>query len=184
MDILHNTYPLFTWPSVDFLLTTYPPLFVHVFIECSLIDILIAWWSRWIWGIYGWGSYGRLWRLVWAKICQKSRGWYDERRWGRNGVFCNSQQRKMGWKHYGKGNKDSEITLKGPSFPWFGESWHVSGFHMRWTAEPLWNNENKCCMNELKFWEVSRNPKPSKFWKFQLAQFPESSGEKKLQNEV
>ena len=29
VDILHNT-----WPSVDFLLTTYPPLLVNVVIEC------------------------------------------------------------------------------------------------------------------------------------------------------
>ena len=34
---------------------------------------------------------------------------------------------------------------------------------------PLWNNENKSCLNELKFWEVSQNPKRSKFWKCQLS---------------
>ena len=34
MYILHTTYPLCTWPSMDFLLTTYLPLLVHVVIEC------------------------------------------------------------------------------------------------------------------------------------------------------
>ena len=23
---------------------------------------------------------------------------------------------------------------------------------------PIWNDENKSCLNELKFWEVSQNP--------------------------
>ena len=36
MDILHITYPLFTWSSLDFLLTTYLSLLVHVVIECPL----------------------------------------------------------------------------------------------------------------------------------------------------
>jgi hypothetical protein len=30
VDILHKTYPLFTWPGMDFLLNTYLPLLVHV----------------------------------------------------------------------------------------------------------------------------------------------------------
>ena len=37
VDILHSTYPLFTWPCMDFLLTTclptYLPLLIHVVIE-------------------------------------------------------------------------------------------------------------------------------------------------------
>ena len=33
MDLLHTTYSLFILPSVDFLLTTYLPLFVHVVIK-------------------------------------------------------------------------------------------------------------------------------------------------------
>ena len=33
VNILHTTYPFFTWPSVDFLLTTYLPLLVHIIIE-------------------------------------------------------------------------------------------------------------------------------------------------------
>ena len=32
----------------------------------------------------------------------------------------------------------------------------------------LWNNENKSFLNVFKFLEVSRNPKPSKCWKFVL----------------
>ena len=34
---------------------------------------------------------------------------------------------------------------------------------------PLWNNENKNCLNELKFWEASENHKSSICWKFQLS---------------
>ena len=34
---------------------------------------------------------------------------------------------------------------------------------------PLWNNENKSCLNELKFWEASENHKSSICWKFQLS---------------
>ena len=33
VDILHTIYPLFTWQNVDFLLTTYLPLLVHIVIE-------------------------------------------------------------------------------------------------------------------------------------------------------
>ena len=32
-NILHGTYSFFTWPSVDFLLTPYPPNIVYVVIE-------------------------------------------------------------------------------------------------------------------------------------------------------
>ena len=32
-----------------------------------------------------------------------------------------------------------------------------------------WNNENKSCLNELKFWETSKNHKSSISWKFQLS---------------
>ena len=113
-----TTYPLESGQLGTFRITPTlylrdQPLLVNVFNECSLIDILIAWWSRWIWGIYGWRSYGFLRRLVWAKICQKSSGWHDERRWGRNGGFCHSQQRKMGWKLYGKFK-----TWPKPNFIW------------------------------------------------------------------
>ena len=34
---------------------------------------------------------------------------------------------------------------------------------------PIWNNENKSCLNELKFWEASENHKSSLCWKFQLS---------------
>ena len=34
---------------------------------------------------------------------------------------------------------------------------------------PLWNNENKSCLNDIKFWEVSQNLKTSRFWKLQLS---------------
>ena len=34
---------------------------------------------------------------------------------------------------------------------------------------PPWNNENKSCLNELKFWEASENHKSSICWKFQLS---------------
>ena len=37
----------------------------------------------------------------------------------------------------------------------FGRFW-VFGFFQR---SPLWNNENKCCLNYIKFWEVLGNPK-------------------------
>ena len=33
---------------------------------------------------------------------------------------------------------------------------------------PLWNNENKSCLNELKFWEAPEIYKSSICWKFQL----------------
>ena len=33
VDILHKTYPLFTWPRMDFLLNTYLPIPVHVGFE-------------------------------------------------------------------------------------------------------------------------------------------------------
>ena len=36
VDILHKTYPLFTWPGMDFLLNTYLPLLVHVGFEWPL----------------------------------------------------------------------------------------------------------------------------------------------------
>ena len=34
---------------------------------------------------------------------------------------------------------------------------------------PLWNNRNKSCLNELKFWEASENHKSSICWKCQLS---------------
>ena len=34
---------------------------------------------------------------------------------------------------------------------------------------PLWNNENKSCLNDIKFWEVSGNLKTNQFWKLQLS---------------
>ena len=34
---------------------------------------------------------------------------------------------------------------------------------------PLLNDENKSCLNELKFWEGSQNPKWIKFWKCWLS---------------
>ena len=34
---------------------------------------------------------------------------------------------------------------------------------------PLWNNENKSCLNKLKFWQASENHKSSTCWKFQLS---------------
>ena len=39
VDILHNTYSLFRWPSMEFLLTTHPPLLVIVVIEWPLINL-------------------------------------------------------------------------------------------------------------------------------------------------
>ena len=36
-------------------------------------------------------------------------------------------------------------------------------------GSPLWNDENKSCLNDIKFWEVSGNPKTSRFWKLQLS---------------
>ena len=36
-------------------------------------------------------------------------------------------------------------------------------------GSPLWNNENKSCLNDIKFWDVSGNLKTSKFWKLQLS---------------
>ena len=39
MDILLTTYPLFTWPSMDFLLTTCLPVLVHVVIKWPLTTL-------------------------------------------------------------------------------------------------------------------------------------------------
>ena len=44
----------------------------------------------------------------------------------------------------------------------------ILGF-LDFSVFPLWKYENKSCLNELKFWEASGNPKPSKFWKLQLS---------------
>ena len=46
-------------------------------------------------------------------------------------------------------------------------------------GSPLWNEENKSCLNEIKFWEVSGNPKTSRFWKLQLSM---SSGTQNASN--
>ena len=47
----------------------------------------------------------------------------------------------------------------------------LEGFLDFFKGSPLWKYENKSCLNELKFWEVSQNRKPSKFWKFQLSTY-------------
>ena len=39
LDILYTPYPFFTWPNVDFLLTTSLPLLVHVVIEWPFMMI-------------------------------------------------------------------------------------------------------------------------------------------------
>ena len=47
----------------------------------------------------------------------------------------------------------------------------------------LWNEEQKSCLNELKFWKLSRNSKPSKFctisvayliWNLKIVQDPKN----------
>ena len=45
-----------------------------------------------------------------------------------------------------------------PRFGWgnFGRFLGVLDF---FKGSPLWNNENKSCLNDMKFWEVSGNPK-------------------------
>ena len=43
------------------------------------------------------------------------------------------------------------------------------GFSDFFLWSPPWNNENKSCLNDIKFWEVSWNPKISRFWKLQLS---------------
>ena len=46
-------------------------------------------------------------------------------------------------------------------------------YHYRATGfsdmDAPWNNENKSCLNDIKFWEASGNPKRSRFWKLQLS---------------
>ena len=46
--------------------------------------------------------------------------------------------------------------------------WQISGVFRFFPLVPPWNNENKSCLNDIKFWEVSGNPKTSRFWKLQL----------------
>ena len=53
------------------------------------------------------------------------------------------------------------------------------GFSDFFLWSPPWNNENKSCLNDIKFWEVSWNPKISRFWKLQLSM---SSGTQKVPN--
>ena len=43
------------------------------------------------------------------------------------------------------------------------------GRFLKFSDFSLWNNKNKSCLNDMKFWEVSGNPKTSKFWKLQLS---------------
>ena len=54
------------------------------------------------------------------------------------------------------------------------------GFSDFFLWSPPWNNENKSCLNDIKFWEVSRKPKTSRFWKLQLSM---SSGTQKVSND-
>ena len=67
-----------------------------------------------------------------------------------------------------------QIILYRSSWPWLGVFWQILRFHMNilskiihwfwgvFKGSPLWKYENKSCLNELIFWEVQRNPKPSK----------------------
>ena len=47
------------------------------------------------------------------------------------------------------------------------ENQHSNVFFFLWS--PLWNEENKSCLNELKFCEVSEIPKSRICWKFHLS---------------
>ena len=67
-----------------------------------------------------------------------------------------------------KGEQDSQI--------WMPDIWHFLGFSDFFLWSPPWNNENKSCLNDIKFWEVSGNLKTSRFWKLQLSM---SSGTQK-----
>ena len=70
-----------------------------------------------------------------------------------------------------KGEQDFQI--------WMPDIWHFLGFSDFFLWSPPWNNENKSCLNDIKFWEVSWNPKISRFWKLQLSM---SSGTQKVSN--
>ena len=77
--------------------------------------------------------------------------------------------------------------LKFSAYAWFIIFWaHLDNFYFHFFIQnpctdlsivflnfslwsPLWNNENKSCLNELKFWEASENHKSSICWKFQLS---------------
>ena len=41
--------------------------------------------------------------------------------------------------------------------------WRFLGFSDFSLWSPTWNNENKSCLNDIKFWEVSGNSKTSKY---------------------
>ena len=60
--------------------------------------------------------------------------------------------------------KDQIILAPGRSH--FGRFLGFSDFSK---GSPLWNNDNKSCLNVIKFWEVSRNQKTNKFWKLPLS---------------
>ena len=71
------------------------------------------------------------------------------------------------WRKY---NERMEIIKRGsllgneePDF--WGDSQVFDFFSF---SSPLWNEENKSCLNELKFCEVSGNLKSSIYWKFHV----------------
>ena len=53
--------------------------------------------------------------------------------------------------------------------PGLVQFWHIFGVLDFFKVFPLWNNENKSCLNGIKFWEVSGIPKASKFWRLCVA---------------
>ena len=58
-------------------------------------------------------------------------------------------------------NDIDESWMKRTRSSWPQEGAILADFWVFW----IWNNENKSCLNDFKFWEVSGNLKTSKFWK-------------------
>ena len=71
-----------------------------------------------------------------------------------------------------------KLSWRGTGF-WMPDIWRFLGFSDFSLWSPPWNNENRSCLNDIKFCEVSGNPKTSRFWKLQLSM---SSGTQKASN--
>ena len=93
------------------------------------------------------------------------------------GRFIRKVYKKHYWKFKFLPPQVSEATYT-PGFCWKdqiilatgrGHFGRFLGFSDFSKGSPLWNEENKSCLNDIKFCEVSGNPKTSKFWKLQLS---------------
>ena len=62
------------------------------------------------------------------------------------------------------------LIIVGPGLIASVPFWQISGFFRFFPLVPPPRNiENKSCLNDIKFWEVSGNSKTSRFWKLQLS---------------